>query len=364
MVDIVLLRSNSVIYDPRVGKIIRSLSKRYSVEALGWNREGISSETIGNYTVNLKLFRLKAPFGKLSIVLYLPFFWIWVFFKLVSIRPMVVHACDLDTVFPCYIYRSLFRKKLVFDVFDRYAMAFIPLKFKFLYKLANSCEESLCNKSNVLIVVAENILETFKRCPKNYIIIRNCPEKYEVKRKSKDDDVLILVYTGIIIRNRGLERITEAIKNLSGVRLVMAGRVIDQEFLNQILEFSNVEYKGIMTHNESLELEASADVMMILYDLAIPIHRVANPNKTFEAMMFGMPVITNVTRALVNEAGCGIFVDYNNLEEIKSAIIRLRDDVELRKRLGDYGRIAFEQKYNWVIMEKELYKVYERLLKE
>lgn len=362
LTNIVLVRSNSSIYDPRVGKIARSLSKNYSLMILGWNREGISSEKISNSTMNLKLFPLKAPFGKASLVLYLPFFWIWIFFKLVAIRPLVVHACDLDTIFPSYLYKTIFKKKLVFDVFDRYAMALIPPKFKLLYNLVNSLEEILCSKSDILIVVAENILETFKKYPKNHIIIRNCPEKYDVERKSKEK-ILTLVYTGIIVKNRGLERITDAIKNLVDVRLVIAGRNIDQEFLNQILELSNVEYKGIMSHTASLELEANSDVMMILYDLAIPINKVANPNKTFEAMMFGLPVITNVTPTLVNEVGCAIFVDYNDLEEIKSAIIRLRDDDELRKRLGDNGHNAFEQKYNWDVMEKELYKVYERLLK-
>src|SRR5437899_788401 len=112
MLDIALIRSNSVVYDPRVGKIVRSLSKRYSVLVLGWNREGISPEIIGNYSVDLKLFPLKAPFGKSSLVFYLPFFWIWVFLKLVAFRPKIVHACDLDTILPSYIYKIIFNKKL------------------------------------------------------------------------------------------------------------------------------------------------------------------------------------------------------------------------------------------------------------
>jgi hypothetical protein len=33
----------------------------------------------------------------------------------------VVHACDLDVILPCYVYKKLFRKKLVFDILDRYA---------------------------------------------------------------------------------------------------------------------------------------------------------------------------------------------------------------------------------------------------
>lgn len=75
-------------------------------------------------------------------------------------------------------------------------------------------------------------------------------------------------------------------------------------------------------------------------------------------MMCGIPVITNVLPEFVNEIGFGIIVEYGNIDQIRSAIIRLRDDPELRKRLGDNGRKAFLQKYNWDTMEKKLYMMY------
>ena len=57
MVDIVVVRTtNSVVYDPQVKKIVGSLSKRYSVTCLGWNRDAISDEKINNYIVKLDLF--------------------------------------------------------------------------------------------------------------------------------------------------------------------------------------------------------------------------------------------------------------------------------------------------------------------
>jgi glycosyltransferase involved in cell wall biosynthesis len=41
----------------------------------------------------------------------------------------------------------------------------------------------------------------------------------------------------------------------------------------------------------------------------------------------------------------------------------LRDDPKLRKRLGENGRKAYLEKYNWDIMEQKLYKIYDELLK-
>jgi glycosyltransferase involved in cell wall biosynthesis len=79
-------------------------------------------------------------------------------------------------------------------------------------------------------------------------------------------------------------------------------------------------------------------------------------------MMCGVPIITNVATDIVNETQCGIIVDYDNLDQIKQTIIDLRDNPELRKKLGDNGRNAFLQKYNWNAMEEKLYKIYEQLL--
>jgi hypothetical protein len=69
LVDIVVVRTaNSIIYDPRVKKIVGSLSKRYSISALGWNRDGISEEKINNYIVKLELFKLETSIWKPSLM--------------------------------------------------------------------------------------------------------------------------------------------------------------------------------------------------------------------------------------------------------------------------------------------------------
>jgi len=102
--------------------------------------------------------------------------------------------------------------------------------------------------------------------------------------------------------------------------------------------------------------------MIALYDPEVPHTDFYQPTKFFEAMMCGIPVITNVLPEFVNEIGFGIIVEYGNIDQIRSAITRLRDDPELRKRLGSNGRKAFLKGYNWGIMEKKLYDVYDYLM--
>jgi glycosyltransferase involved in cell wall biosynthesis len=373
LVDIVVVRTaNSIIYDPRVRKIIGSLRKKYSISALGWNRELVSQDKINNYFAKVELFNLRTSFWKPSLarilirlLIFFPPFWIWALAKLIVNRPKIVHACDLDSVLPCYIYKTIFKKKLVFEVFDRYAMTFIPSKFKGLYRLVNSIEESFSEHSDLLIIANGQItLDTFRKKPKHCTILLNCPEDQvvDIPLERSPNEIFTILFTGHIRRHRGLETLAVAIGDLRNVELIITGRTEDKALLTQIQGKSNVKYLGFLEDQEVLTMEISSDVMVALYDPDILGNRIMLPNKLFDAMMCGVPIITNLAHEIINETECGIIVEYDNLEQIKEAIIKLKDNPELRKRLGANGRKAFLEKYNWNVMEQRLYKVYEDLL--
>ncbi len=362
--DVAVVRSGPVINDTRISIITKSLSKKYSISVLGWNREGKNSKITDNYFVPLKLFNLKSPSGKASMVVFIPLFWAWTIVRLFLYRPKVIHACDLDTIPPCHFYKVLSRKKLVFDLTLRYAMAYIPSRYRFLYRLVNLYEEFYSRHADVLMTESEEVLKTFRKKPEYCAIVPNCPEDRYIDRPVSYDDnkVLTVVYTGMIRKNRGLENIISAMKDLNGVELVIAGAVIDQEVLNLLLRQHNVRYCGVMSYSDTLSLEVRADVIIALYDLNFPWNAITMPNKLLEAMMCGLPIITNVQSEFVKEAKCGMSVDYNEIDQIRSALVTLRDDSELRRRLGENGRKVFLQKYRPKIMEEKLYQAYNHLL--
>lgn len=375
-----------MIYDARAIKILKSLNKRYSLLVLGWNREGNNNRDIEEFKsaycsnsndrckISIKILKLRAPFGKQSLILYIPMilyfplFWIWVFINLCIYRPKIAHACDLDTVLPGYFYKLIFRKKLVFDVFDRYAMTFIPVRFKRFYGAVNRIEEFFGRKTDLLIAVGENILSTFKTRPKRTSIITNCSEDYNINVEKTEDDILRLVYTGPLARGRGLENTALAIEDLENVEFCIYGPLIDDHLLSRILQTCNVMYGGFLSNEDYYRTIVTADVMVALYGPEGPLQQTAYNitvhNKTFEAMMCGIPIITNVSTDLVKEINFGILVEYEDIAKIRTAITSLRDDPEFRRSLGKNGRNAFLMKYNWQNVEKQLYRVYADLLSE
>jgi glycosyltransferase involved in cell wall biosynthesis len=73
------------------------------------------------------------------------------------------------------------------------------------------------------------------------------------------------------------------------------------------------------------------------------------PNKIFQFMIMSKPVVVSSTRPMmrvVNDAQCGLVFEDRNAESLAEAVIKLQDD-SLRRRLGENGRRAVEDRYNW-----------------
>jgi glycosyltransferase involved in cell wall biosynthesis len=381
LTDVVIVRSNFIVYDTGLVRIIRSLSKRYSTVAFGWNREGrrsydidnLKKEILGktsNRSIGLKILKINAPIREsllrnyLPLIVFLPIFWTWIFIYLVIYKPKIVHACDLDTVIPCYLYKKIFRKKMVFYIFDRFALTYIPKKFKMLYRTVHNIEEYCSNGSDTLITVGKKVLDTFERKPKCCAIILNSPEDYNLENKENcEDKSFRIVYGGHIMPDRGLENICSAITDLSNVEFYIYGPVIDKKLLGEIVSIPNVKYQGYLTSShEYYKSIMKADAMIAVYSPNVESFSITMHNKTYEAMMCGIPLITNLSPEFVKDTGFGIIVEYNNIDEIRSAIISLKEDPELCKKLGKNGRKAYLEKYSWKEEEKELYRIYDYLL--
>lgn len=364
---IVFIRSNPVVSDPRVEKEVRSLTDHgFKVTVLAWDREGGVSdfESFGNKII-CRL-RLRAPYQKLVIIAYYPFFWLWILSRLIRIHPKIVHACDLDSMLPALVYRLLKRDaKVIFDVFDSYGLL-VQARNKVLGSIVRCIELLVASRSDAFITVSQERLDLFHGIKLRLVeIVMNCPPlngglPYYTQTE-EHAQVFRIVYAGIITSDRGLIELAKAIKDLSNVEFVVAGRVIDSKILNRLVHFPNVKYVGQLRFHESLMLERSANVIPLLYDLSVPINKTATPNKLFEAMMLGVPIITNLTHIL-REVPCGISVCYGDIDEIRNAILYLKEHPSVRHKLGLKGRLAFEQKYNWLSMEKKLLRLYRQLV--
>ena len=127
----------------------------------------------------------------------------------------------------------------------------------------------------------------------------------------------------------------------------------------------NLTWHGRIPYQKTLELTANADVSFATYDPDIPNHRYASPNKIFEAMMLGIPIITarntNMDQiVLAND--CGVVVDYGDLEELENALLGLAGDPVLREKMGRNGRAAYQREFSWQVMASRFGDLYTAVL--
>ena len=151
---------------------------------------------------------------------------------------------------------------------------------------------------------------------------------------------------------------------MDDVQLVIAGFGKDEHELLQLFSRSkNVKYIGRISYEDVIRWSLKADLLFALYDTIVPNNKYASPNKLFEAMMCGKPILVNKGTAMaeiVSKENCGLVVNYNKYE-IKKAIELLKYDPTLCVKLGNNGRKAYEIKYDWSIMEGRLLNLYHNL---
>ncbi len=342
------------------------------MQALGWDRTGLLP--VQEIRDGLCVYRLplQAAYGKGMGNLPQLLRWQWGLWRwLVKHRAEydVIHACDFDTILPAILIKSLYGKRLVYDIFDFYAdhLRATPMIIKMIIRRVDLWA---IGRADGLILVDESRIQQVAQANKHEIsIIYNSPEDVGnrfLPGRKPDTGKFTLAYIGLLQVERGLMEVISVLKKHPEWQLDLAGFGGDEhEILAAADNSPNIQWYGRVNYEQAIQLSATADVLFATYDPKIPNHKYASPNKVFEAMMLGKPVIvaegTNMDR-IVAQADCGYIVPYGDITTLERTIQSLADDPKLVRRLGDNARKAYENRYDWGIMSRRLLELYEKVL--
>lgn len=368
---VLFLRSNPIAPDPRVTKAARTLANAgYRVTLLGWDRTG--TLPLKDNLDGLLCWRLPiiAPFGQgldnfAGLLRWQRGLlrWLWAHRGEFD----VIHACDFDTVLPALVYKGLFGARVVYDIFDFYAdhLRATPRWIKVLIRRLDLKVIAWVDA----IILADDVrwAQIASAKPRASAVIYNTPidQPQFAAIKPLPVDILRVVYVGLLQVERGLMDLLTLLQNHPDWHLDLAGFGGDQEaILARASDLPNVHWHGRISYQHALALSRKADLIWALYDPAIPNHRYASPNKLFEAMMLGVPVLvarhTHIDD-LVTRERCGLIVDYGNLAALDAVLATLQRDLQVRKTLGINGRRAYQERYRWDNMAARLLTLYARL---
>jgi glycosyltransferase involved in cell wall biosynthesis len=355
---------------PGVHKMAKTLSQNgHDVKLLVWDRDRIypKFENIESYTAHR--FHLRAPHGKIIVLFYLPMWWLYQLVFLLREGPDVIHACNFDTLVPAIFVKLIKKTKLCYTIYDLFGSVYTGKMPSIFKKLATSVEKAGIAFTDTLFLVTESFDEEIRGARiRKVVYVYNSPEDYsDVELKPKTTSETYIFFAGWMDRFRGLEDMIDAVSDLDGIKLVMAGVEVDKGIVEYgLAKLENFEYLGWIPYEEVIRRSLEADILFVFYDYKWARFKHSTPNKIFEAMMCGKPILISDGIAgskIVAQEDCGIVVHYGDVDAIKESLLRLKNDPELRQRLGQNGRKAYENRYSWTIMESSIIDAYNDLAK-
>lgn len=267
-------------------------------------------------------------------------------------------------------------KKVVFDSHEFYATqlrskAYIPKPFKKAVSAVYGAFEANVFRRIDAVVIPCTLFgkNPFEACAKRTVIVDNLPDadRFPPPRPPYPDAENAVGYVGGVTAERGITNLVRACA-MAGARLRLAGPVWPAylEELKKMPEFACVDYAGIVPYDDVPEYCRHFSVGM---STLLNIHQYISidnlPTKVYEYMGIGLPVILSNTasaKALEKEYDSCLCVDPDRPDEIAAAIRTLLDDPERRKRMGENGYRALQERFNWKKEEKKLLELYEELL--
>lgn len=181
---------------------------------------------------------------------------------------------------------------------------------------------------------------------------------------------LAFAYVGGITRARGIMEMLGALDTLPVSQeawLELAGAFMPADLEAEARAsagWAHVRFHGWADRATVAKLLGGCRAGMVLFDLS-PNHVAAQPNKMFEYMAAGLPVIASdfpLWRQIVEGAGCGLLVDPLDPNSIADAMQWILSHPEEAEAMGQRGRQAVVERYNWEAESKKLIALYERLL--
>ncbi len=282
----------------------------------------------------------------------------------------ILHCNDLNTL-PAGVFAKMFNRKLklVYDSHE-YAINDTPYESKISIWLKYFIERILIQFADKVITVSNSIANEYKRLyniPKPSLIL-NCPRYHEQQKKdifrnefNIRSDQNIFLYQGGLSHGRGIEILLETFKIIDDDNSVIV--FMGYGPLEGLIKESSKEYENIYFHpavppDELLDFTSSADFGILFYENNCLNHYYCSPNKMFEYLMAGIPVLVSnlyEMKNLVEQYQIGIVATSNSVkgftksieESLNQDYLRIVENVEKSRKL-----------FCWEEQEKVLLDVY------
>ena len=295
-----------------------------------------------------------------------------VYKKALEINADVFHFHDPELLFVGWLLKRK-GKKVIYDVHEDVPRQILskPWIWKPLQTLVSSITEKtenfIASKLSAVVAATPTIGKRFLKINKNTFVINNFPLIQELESTTEwEKKNNAICYIGFITEIRGIRPLIQSLEFCAGIKLHLAGNYSSDKLKNElslIPAWNKVKEYGFVNRKVAAEILHKSKVGIVTF-LAVPNHVDAQPNKMFEYMSAGIPVIAShfpLWKEIIEGNQCGVCVDPENSQAIADAINYLINHDQEAKQMGLNGRKAVEGKFNWEIEEKKLIELYKNI---
>lgn len=184
-----------------------------------------------------------------------------------------------------------------------------------------------------------------------------------------------IVYLGGMSKIRGLVEVirafAEVVRKHPRWKLCLVGSCSPASFEAELRDLvrtrgieANVEFIAWVPYDQKEKLSSQAAMGVITY-LPYSNNTSCLPNKLFDYMLVSLPVIASnfpLYREVVEGSHCGLIVDPSKPPEIATAMEYLIENPDEARRMGENGRRAVTEKFNWEKESERLLSLYDEVL--
>jgi len=191
----------------------------------------------------------------------------------------------------------------------------------------------------------------------------------EISLKEYTQRNQIICYSGTVYLHSNQIPILDSLKELPDITYNIAGYCTPSylEVLSNHEAYNQLNYIGRINWTDLNEFYNKARIGVVVIDYKMNLggkrgtHAV---NKIFEYMEAALPIICSdydLWQEIIDEYECGICVEPGNVKQMTEAIVFLINNPEEAYIMGQNGRKAVHNKYNWNTQHEVYVKLFETL---
>jgi len=285
---------------------------------------------------------------------------------LLNIKPTIIYISGFDMIPAGFFYKIINQRiKLVIEIGDLPGGRFSKKKW---IRIFNKLINKMLVKADLLVLTSpffwENYYKNLLPSGEKIFIFENLPLRVLFQNfQPKKHEKLTFGWVGTIRYRKQIEMLFESCKEYeNNIDIIVAGMGPDYKYIKEkSTEYHNVNIIGPYNYERDiLDIYSKIDVIYSVYDAEDFNVRVAIPNRLYESIVCGLPIIVAKNTALswvVKKYGVGFEVSSSNVNELKELIKNILNNPDI---LNSYKENALRIRHNFYYENTEdkfIYKI-------